>query len=362
MPHRAVVSLSLRTGRKWLLLLGAASLLVSGCNFHYSRGQALELENRWEEAAIEYHLAVIEDPEVEEYRGALVRAQKVVAKENLELYRKFLAKKQFRKAYQRLLDASRQDPGLEAPRTELAKWLRVLVAGRIRFEFRSLGANVSLADEIRLMVRLNTPNPGETIEAEINLDTGTFFAEHLLYDRPDQLLTYYSLNALGLSLVYGRSRVRSFTSREFQRFVSFRTPVLDGVQGRLTLQAEKEAKPVSDHRAAIADPVNGKDYQTPLPNPHYSLTFRDGRILVSGKQGATNFTPRFLYLNKQDRRIFVDFGHYEVQLHPKTRKWRVARLPIGDDDYFTEFSRNIALKPYFLYREGVFAFVANGPG
>ena len=345
-----------------LLLATAALLLLGGCNFFFARGQALELENRWEEAAIQYHLAVIEDPEVEEYREALKRAQKVVAKENIELYRRFLSKKQFRKAYQRLLDASRQDPGLEDAKTELAKWLRVLVAGRIKLDFRFLRSNVSLADEIKLMVRLNTPKPGEIIRAEINLDTGTFFVEDLLYDRPDQLLTYYSLNAMGLELVHGRSHIRKFTSREFQRFVNFRTPVLDKVSGRLALAKGGEAKPVLEHRTTIADAGRAKNYQEPVPSPRYSLTFRDQQVLVSGKQGADNFTPRFIYVNKQDRRIFVDFGHYEAKLDSATRKWRVARLPISSDDYFPAFSENIALQPYFFYREGVLAFVANGSG
>ncbi len=210
------------------------------------------------------------------------------------------------------------------------------------------------------MVRLNTPNPGEVIDAEINLDTGTFFVEDLLYDRPDQMLSYYSINAMGLSLVYGRSRVRKFTSREFQRFVSFRTPVLDGVEGKLELRDGRETRHVRNHRADITAPLAGKDYQAPVTNPHYSLTFRDGQILVSGKGGTDNFTPRFLYVNKQDRRVFVDFGHYEVRHDPESRKWKLARLPIRNDDYFAAFSQNIALKPYFLYREGVFEFVANG--
>lgn len=341
--------------------LVSATLLLSACNFHYSRGQALEFENRWEEAAIEYHLAAIEDPDVEEILEALERARKVVAKENLVLYRKFLAQKQFRKAYGRLLDASRQDPNVEGLKPEMAKWVRVLVAGRVEFEFEFLRANVSLADEIRLMVRLNTPNPREIIEAEINLDTGTFFVENLLYDRPDQLLANYSLNAMGLALVHGRSRIRRFTSKQFQRFVNFRIPVLDGVEGKISLEKGAEAKFVRHHRETIMEPGDKSKYQYPAPNPHYSLKFQGRRVLVSSKRGPSNFTPRFIYLNKQDRRIFVDFGHYQVQLQQRTRKWKIARLPVAENDYFIKFSENIALQPYFFYREGVLVFVSNGP-
>ena len=362
MIHRALMGPFQSSFRIWPALMAGACLLLAGCNFYYSRGQALELETRWEEAAIQYHLALIEDPDVEEIREALKRANRVVAKENVALYRKFLAQKQFRKAYARLLDASRQDPGLEAPRKELRKWARVLVAGRVKFDFEFLSTNVSLADEIRLMVRLNTPNPGEVIAAEVDLNNGTFFVEDLLYDRPEQLLANYSLNALGLELVHGRSRIRKFTSREFQRFVNFRTPVVDRVEGKISLLEGTEAKFVGEHRATIGDTEGEPAYQRPVTNPHFSITFNEQVVEVSSKRDPTNFTPRFIYLNKQDRRIFVDFGHYEVRLQPGTRKWRIARLPIAEDDYFVEFSENIALQPYFFYREGVLAFVSGGSG
>lgn len=347
-----------RPGRRaCLALLGLAAILLSGCNFNYARGQALEAVNRWEEAAIEYHLAVIKDPGEEEYREALRRANRKVARENFEVYRRFLAQKQFKKAYLRLLDASRQDPEFAPVRQELRKWLRVLVAGQVRFDFPSINRNLSLADEINLTVRFNTPNPGQVIEAEINLNTGTFFVEDLLYDRPEQMLTYYSVNALGVSMVYGRNRARKFASREFQRFVSYRTPVLDGVTGRLSLSGGNGLTAVKAHRDAIraADAPGG--YEQPVSNPHYSLELTAGNIRVTTRERGAKFTPRFLYLNKQDRRMFVDFGRYEIKLNSTTRKWSIRRLSISKQDYFPGFSQNIALAPYFFYREGVFAYL-----
>ena len=244
----------------WLSLLWlATALAVSGCNFNYGRGKALEAQNRWEEAAIEYHLAVIKDPDEPEFREALERANKIVARENFGIYRRYLAQKQFKKAYSRLLDSTRQDPDFAPAKLELKKWLRVLVAGQVRFEFPSIRRNLSLADEINLTVRLNTPNPGETIEAEINLETGTFFVEDLLYDRPQQMLTYYSLNALGVTMVYGRGHARKFTSREFQRFINYRTPVLDGVEGKLSLSRAGALASVTSHRKAILPAVLARD-------------------------------------------------------------------------------------------------------
>ncbi len=347
--------------RGWLALaLLPAAVLLAGCNIHYPLGRSLEAQNRWEEAAIEYHLAVLEDPDEEEYRVALKRARKVVAKENFELYKTFLARKQFKKAYMRLLDASRQDPQLKSVKREAAKWLRVLVAGQIRFEFRSFRANVSFADEIKLMVRLNTPNPGQVIEAEINLDTGTFFVEDLLYDRPNQLLTYYSLNSIGVALTFGRSRIRRFTSKEFQRILNIRTPVLDDLEGNMLLFKENEATPVQQHRGEISETLPTRRYWEPTSSPHYSVKLEEQEIVVSGANGNTQFTPRFLYLNKRDRRLFVDFGRYEMKLNGNSRKWSIARLPIAEGDYFEPFARNVALRPYFFYREGVFTYVSNG--
>lgn len=339
-------------------IVGIATILaLASCNFHYTRGKALEADNRWEEAAIEYHAALIEDPEETEIQEAVERANKIVARENFEVYRRFLSKKQFKKAYARLLDATRQDPDFAPAGAELKKWLRVLVAGQVRLDFPSIRRNLSLADEISLTVRFNTPNPGETIEAEINLDTGTYFVEDLLYDRPPQMLTYYSLNALGVALVYGRGQARRFTSKEFQRFVNFRTPVLDSVRGRLEISRGGKLTAAEDHRKTLAPRQNLGDFTYPTTNPHYSLELGGGDIKVSSKSGGANFTPRFLYLNYEDNRMFVDFGHYEIRLGENQRKWEIRRLPIAGQDYFPRFSDNIALRPYFFYREGVFTYL-----
>ena len=58
----------------------------------------------------------------------------------------------------------------------------------------------------------------------------------------------------------------------------------------------------------------------------------------------------------RERRVFVDFGRYEMRSVSKTRQWTLRRLPLAGEDYFEGLSRNIALQPYFFYREGVFAY------
>ena len=70
-----------------------------------------------------------------------------------------------------------------------------------------------------------------------------------------------------------------------------------------------------------------------------------------------DYTPRFLYINRADHRAFVDFGRYQVALPERGRRWTLGRLPLVGDDYFPRLARNIALQPYFFYREGVFAYV-----
>ena len=58
------------TIRRKLLLFFIPWLLV-GCSFHYDQGIKLEQEQRWAEAAIEYRIAAIEDPDNEKIREAL---------------------------------------------------------------------------------------------------------------------------------------------------------------------------------------------------------------------------------------------------------------------------------------------------
>lgn len=351
-------------GAGWMaaLCLPLLAGLLAGCALNFAEGQSLEAQKRWEEASIAYRLAVIEDPDNEEYNEALQRTQKVVARENFELYRDFLAKKAFRKAFRRLEDASRQDPSYKPVRKEMLKWDRVLVGGQILFDFDIAQRNLTLADELILIVRFNSPNPGETIDAEIDIDTGHFFVEDLLYDRPNEILTFYSINSIGVRMVHGRSRLQKFTSREYQRFVNIRVPVLDQIKGNLKLNRQGELSSVQDHRAMIKDKLKGdrrlEDPRVPATNPRFSLRIQDNRIMVSAQGTRNDFTPRFLYMNKKDRRIFVDFGRYETRFDNRLRKWTLRRLPLSgpNGDYFAPFSRNIALQPYFFYREGIFTY------
>jgi hypothetical protein len=238
----------------------------------------------------------------------------------------------------------------------------VLVAGQVKLDFSTPQAVSSVADEIRLAIRFNTPNPGEVLEAEIDVDDGIFFIENLLYDRPDELLTYYSINSIGLSLLQGKTLVKKFTNREFVRFINFRTPVLESSPGAMKFSSDGHLTPVSVTRKSMAVGAGKEPLWTPRPNPRYRMVLQGNRILVSSPEGRSDFTPRFLYINKQDRRLLVDFGRYEVKLDDDTRRWGLARLPLSENDYFPLLSQNLALQPYFYYRDAVLAFQPAGPG
>jgi hypothetical protein len=345
-----------------VLALAALLPALAGCSYHYARGQALEAQERWEEAHIAYRLAYVDDPQDPDFRAAVERTSKVVARENFERYQSYLAAKEFRKAYARLADAARQDPRLQPVRDEERKWLRVLIAGRVTLSFESLRSNLSLADEIRLMARFNTPNPGQTVEAEIDIDTGIFFAEDLLFEPPDQLLAYYTLNSISVDLVQKATAGRQFTSTEAVRLINFRTPVLERFEGGFKLPDQGEPHRIEEHRGTILDPPDKADYWFPPVNVRYTMQAEGARIVASNEAARTDFLPRFLYVNRPARRMMAGFGHYEIRQDPVSRRWGITRLPLQVQDYFGELSRNVALQPYFFYHGAVIEFVERKRG
>jgi hypothetical protein len=89
----------------------------------------------------------------------------------------------------------------------------------------------------------------------------------------------------------------------------------------------------------------------------------DGNQIVATNEAArTDFLPRDLYTNREARRMFVGFGHYEILQDPTSRRWGIRRLPIQAKDYFHELSRNVALQPYFFYHGSVVEFVERERG
>jgi len=73
------------------LILFFVTSFIFGCSFHYDQGLQLEQEKRWAEAAIEYRIALVENPEDTEIREALKRMNIHVAQENFEIISSILS-------------------------------------------------------------------------------------------------------------------------------------------------------------------------------------------------------------------------------------------------------------------------------
>ena len=139
----------------WLALI--LLLVITGCSLHYDTGKELESGGRYEEASIEYHRAFVDDPDDLEIQEALQRVQRKVAEENLVRYREYLEKKQYHKAFSRLQSILRQNPEIGEAKEELKHWTRILLTGKIEFEFKTIGMNLRLAEKMELQVHLNSP-------------------------------------------------------------------------------------------------------------------------------------------------------------------------------------------------------------
>ena len=125
-------------------------ILLSGCSFHFDQGRKLEAEERWEESAIEYRRAYVDDPDDSEVQEALERVNRKVARGNIERYREYLEKREYRKAYARLENVLVQEPELENARSELEKWRSILLTGKVQMEFNRVGEKLRLAEKMRM--------------------------------------------------------------------------------------------------------------------------------------------------------------------------------------------------------------------
>ena len=135
------------TIRRKLFVFFIPWLLVN-CSFHYDQGMKLEQEKRWAEAAIEYRIAAIEDPDNEEIREALTRMNIRVAAENFEIYKQYLKEKEYHKAFRRLETALSLNPDHSDARSEMNHWWHLLITGKVELEFSRFTSNLRLAEEM----------------------------------------------------------------------------------------------------------------------------------------------------------------------------------------------------------------------
>ena len=205
------------SSRKTFLLFLIPWFIV-GCSFHYDLGQELEKQERWAEAAIEYRIAAVENPDDEDMSAALKRMNVLVAQENFESYQQYLQQKEFHKAYRRLETALIQNPELTQAREEMAQWWHLLITGKVELEFDRLSSNLRLAEEMILQVHFNTPN-GKLLSVNISSETGIFFLEDVVYRTQVKQLAEYTINAIGLKIK--RKSSLGYVRNEFKKFINF---------------------------------------------------------------------------------------------------------------------------------------------
>ena len=330
-----------------------ALFAVQGCNYNYYRGMELEELGRYEEANIEFHRAYTSSPDDEDYKAAYLRTAAKTTEDLLERYERYKKEKKFLMAFRRLEKANTLTPDHPTVQAEMKKWYRILLAGKLDLvQIRSLRNQLPLSDQIILEIRFNTPNITKRLEAPVDYQSKIFSVEDVLYDPPQNLLMLYSINSIGVKLVNNMTR-RS----QFKKFVDFKVPVLVDVQGNLSPNG-KELTPVV--RSYPFDLLTGGEQRTfwyPRAGTRFSLKLDQDRILVNSSVKQTDFLPQMLYINKADRRYFLDFGHLQLAQRRTSGVWTIRRNVTQGREYLQELRKNLILNPYFYYREGGYPFV-----
>ncbi|MBU2645712.1 hypothetical protein KKI24_13470 [bacterium] len=343
-----------KTGyQKAIALIVGCILLFSGCNYNYHTGLKLEAEGRFEEANIEFHRAYTRSPNDEDFRDAFLRTAQKTTEDLLKRYEQYVKEKKYAIAFRRLEQARTLSPHDARISLELKKWYRILVAGKLDLvQIKSLNNQIPLSDQIILMVRINSPNALRRLDAPVNYQTGTFYVEDILYDPPQDLLMMYSLNSIGVKLIDNATR-----NERFKGFVDFKTPVLIEVHGDLT---GNDQGLVAIDRFYPADRLrqsNASDFWYPSRGIRYALLLDADAIKVTSSVDRIGFLPQILYMNKKERRYFLDFGHLQLFQKKTGGIWSFRRLIDDKRDYLSVLEKNLLLHTYFFYREGGYPYV-----
>lgn len=338
----------------FFIVVALSSVILSSCNYNYYQGTLLEKENRFEEANIEYHRAYTSSPDNDKYREAYERTAAKTAEDLLNRYQRYVAEKKFSMAYRRLEQARALAPSHPTVLSEQKKWVNVLLAGRVDLVgLKSLRDQLPLSDNVQIIVRINTPNTKNTLEARVDYQTKTFSVEDILYDPPQDLLMLYSINSIGVKLenyVSGRSEVK--------KFIDFKTPIPISVQGKLTSKSGELVPVDANYPADRLKSSQATTYWYPTRGLQYSLLLKNDTIEVESPTGHIEYLPQMLYMNSQDRRYFLDFGHYELTQPSRTSiDWAIRRVTRKQRVYLSDLKKNLLLHTYFSYRDGAYPFV-----
>ena len=327
---------------------------IAACSFHYDQGLELEQQERWAEAAIEYRIAVVENPDDPEILAALTRMNVLVAQENFETYQHYLKKKEYHKAFRRLETALIQNPEFGEAHKEMRLWWHLLITGKVELEFNRFSSNLRLAEEMVLQVRINTPN-GKILSGNISSETGIFFLENIVYRTNPKQLAEYTINSIGLKIK--RKSSLGYVRSEFNKFINFRVLSPLQVSGDINSSFLKTPQNVLDHRHALLTDREAFVTWHPPRLVSYELKFAGDLIKVISKSNRSEFAPDILYLNNSDQRANLDFGVYQLKMNGSGQKWSIRRKAYrtSEDDYYYGLSSNLSLNRYFYY-DRVFRF------
>lgn len=336
------------------ILITVLALSGQSCNYNYHQGLKLEELGRFEEANIEFHRAYTSSPEDADFREAYERTALKTTEDLLERYEKYRNEKQYLMAFRRLEKANSLTPNHPVVQEELKKWYRILLAGKVELvEIRAMNNQIPLTDQIILEIRFNTPNITKSLEAAIDYQTKTFSVEDILYDPPQNLLMLYSINSIGVKLVSSTTR-----QVQFLKFIDFKIPVLVDVQGELNSN-QSTLSPVTDfYPYQLLSGQTDNSYWSPKPGVRFSLLLKNDRISVNSSVEQTDFLPQLLYINREDRRYFLDFGHLQLVQKKVGGAWTMRRHVTEAREYMQELRKNLILTPYFYFREGGYPFVS----
>ncbi len=336
-------------------LLFLISFLFLGCSIHYDKGIQLEKEKRWEESAIEYRLALIEDPNNLKIVKSLSRVNKHVSKENFKTYKNFLNLKYFKKAFKRLEATLMQDPELKEALLEKEHWKKILITGKVEFEFNKLFSNLRLADEMILQVKINTPN-NKILTGNVSGETGIFFIEDLVYRIDLMQLTDYTINSIGLKIK--RKSNSGIIHDEFKKFVNFSELTPIQVIGKIKNNTFKKPQNVLDHRPSLLTDNQDKKAWYPPKVLSYKLQFFEDSIKIISKSNRNEFAPSVIYLNQSDQKVNIDFGVNKLSMDDYKRKWSIQRKFYRnlEDDYYYLLANNLTLYQYLFY-DSIFRFI-----
>ncbi|PCI29692.1 MAG: hypothetical protein COB67_03550 [SAR324 cluster bacterium] len=348
----------------------ATIVFLSGCNYNYYQGQQLEQKGRFEEANIEYHRAYSQSPDDLEFRDAYNRTARQTSDDLMKRYQRFLKEKKYPLAFRKLEQAHTLTPNSSEIQEEKKKWFRILLAGKVSFNFQSLRNQIPLTDEMELQIHFNTADPARRLVAAINNQDYTFSIEDILYQPPQSLLMYYTVNSIGVKLVNnfsggatspgGRGQqggLSRFGGSSFHKFIDFKTPILTEVKGSLEFE-EQALSPVRQrYPLELLTQANPGDYWVPSRGKRFSVNFDQSQIKVKSSTKSIDFLPQMLYINKENQRIFLDFGNLEAYQRRLGGAWAFRRHITEERKYLRSLEQNILLTPYFYFREGGFPFV-----